>query len=93
MLVLTRKQNEEIQIGHDIVIKVISTGSGKVKIGIDAPAEVRVLRGELDETTKAVRLGPAAETVSVPMAAETFQSRVKAALKKNAAMAAAEAVA
>lgn len=51
MLVLTRKKNEMIQVGSDIVIKVIATGRGKVKIGIDAPANVRVLRGELSEKT------------------------------------------
>lgn len=49
MLVLTRKQGETIQIGDSIVIKVISTSRGKVKIGIDAPGTVRVLRGELVE--------------------------------------------
>jgi len=47
MLVLTRKKSEMIQIGDRIVIKVIATGRGKVKIGIDAPAELRVLRAEL----------------------------------------------
>jgi carbon storage regulator len=47
MLVLTRKQDEMIQIGDSIVIKVIATGRGKVKIGIEAPSNVRVLRGEL----------------------------------------------
>ncbi len=47
MLVLTRKQHETIHIGQDVVIKVISAGRGKVKIGIEAPSSVRVLRGEL----------------------------------------------
>lgn len=47
MLVLTRKQSEMIQIGDDIVIKVIRTGKSTVKIGIDAPSHVRVLRAEL----------------------------------------------
>jgi len=47
MLVLTRKKGEMIHIGDSIVIKVISTGRGKTKIGIEAPATVRVLRGEL----------------------------------------------
>ena len=47
MLVLTRKQSETIQVGDRITIKVIATGRGKVKLGIDAPADVRVLRGEL----------------------------------------------
>ncbi len=47
MLVLTRKKHETIQIGDSIVIKVISTGRGKVKIGVEAPSTIRVLRGEL----------------------------------------------
>lgn len=47
MLVLTRKQSESIQIGEDVVIKVIRTGKGSVKIGIEAPRDVRVVRGEL----------------------------------------------
>ena len=49
MLVLTRKSEESIRIGEDVVIKVIRTGKGTVKLGIDAPADVRVLRGELVE--------------------------------------------
>ncbi|MFK7819087.1 MAG: carbon storage regulator [Planctomycetaceae bacterium] len=49
MLVLTRKATETIQIGDGIVIKVIKTGRGSVKIGIEAPDNVRVMRGELCE--------------------------------------------
>ncbi len=47
MLVLTRKKSEMIHIGDNIVIKVISTGKGKVKIGIEAPGEIRVMRAEM----------------------------------------------
>ncbi len=47
MLVLTRKAAETIRIGDDIVIKVIKTAKGTVKIGIEAPANIRVMRGEL----------------------------------------------
>ena len=49
MLVLTRKAAETIRIGDDIVIKVIKTGIGSVKFGIEAPANIRVMRGELIE--------------------------------------------
>jgi carbon storage regulator len=49
MLVLTRKRSETIHIGEDIYIKVIRTGRTSVKIGIEAPANVRVVRGELLE--------------------------------------------
>jgi carbon storage regulator CsrA len=50
MLVLTRKRSETIHIGENIFIKVIRTGRTSVKIGIEAPANVRVVRGELLET-------------------------------------------
>jgi carbon storage regulator len=47
MLVLGRKAGEVIRIDDDIVITVVSVGHGRVRIGIDAPKESRVLRGEL----------------------------------------------
>ncbi len=60
MLVLTRKPAEMIQIGDDIVIKVIKTAKGTVKIGIDAPDDIRVVRGELlDDCTTPVIPEPA----------------------------------
>ena len=49
MLVLTRKPAETIRIGDDVVIKVIKSSKGTVKIGIEAPGHVRVMRGELLE--------------------------------------------
>ena len=48
MLVLTRKKMETIHIGDDITIQVLQTGRGRVKLGIQAPAHFRVLRGELE---------------------------------------------
>lgn len=50
MLVLTRKQFQKIRIGDDVVIKVIRTSKGSVKIGIEAPEDVRVMREEIYET-------------------------------------------
>lgn len=52
MLVLTRKPQEQILIGQDIVITVIRLRSGSVGIGIEAPRNVSVLRGELAGTEK-----------------------------------------
>jgi len=46
MLVLTRKRDEVINIGNDIVIRVMKLKKGSVRIGIEAPDSVRVLRGE-----------------------------------------------
>lgn len=47
MLILTRKRNESIRIGEHIVVRVMRTTKGSVKIGIEAPETVRVMRGEL----------------------------------------------
>ena len=58
MLVLTRKTAETIQIGDDIVVKVIKTGKGTVKIGIEAPNDVRVMRGELTSQEEPARIAP-----------------------------------
>ena len=64
MLVLTRKRSEMIRIGDDIVIKVIKTGRTTVKIGIDAPEHVRVLRAELcSEDSSAKAPAPSMETL------------------------------
>ena len=49
MLVLARKVNESITIGDDIVIKVIGVEGMQVRLGIDAPRNVRVLRQEVYE--------------------------------------------
>jgi carbon storage regulator len=47
MLVLTRKQNEKIRIGDNITITVVRMKGKSVRLGIEAPNNVNVLRGEL----------------------------------------------
>ncbi len=47
MLVLTRKQGEQIRIGDNVVITVVRTKGKTVRLGIQAPAAVPVLRGEI----------------------------------------------
>ena len=49
MLVLTRKVGEVIRIGNDIEITVVALTDNRVKIGIEAPRETTVLRGEIAE--------------------------------------------
>lgn len=46
MLVLTRKQGETIHIGDNVVLTVVMTSRGRVEIGIDAPKDQRIQRGE-----------------------------------------------
>src|SRR6185369_9618975 len=47
MLVLTRKYQEKIRIGNNITITVLRTKGKAVRLGIEAPADVPVIRGEL----------------------------------------------
>ncbi len=47
MLVLSRKVGEKLYIGEDIVLTVTMVKGNRVKLGIEAPEHVRVVRGEL----------------------------------------------
>jgi carbon storage regulator len=47
MLVLTRKIGEKVVIGNGITVTVVRSEGGRVRLGIDAPGDVRILRGEL----------------------------------------------
>ncbi len=47
MLVLTRKVDDKIMIGDDIELTVVRIDGNRVRIGINAPREMRILRGEL----------------------------------------------
>jgi carbon storage regulator CsrA len=47
MLVLTRKQKQEILIGDNVKITVLKIKGNTVRLGIEAPRDVNVLRGEL----------------------------------------------
>lgn len=49
MLVLNRKQGESIIIGENIEVKILGIKDGKIKIGIEAPKDVRLLRKEVYE--------------------------------------------
>lgn len=48
MLVLSRKQNEEIIIGDNVCIKVLGMVGNKVRLGISAPTHVAIRRAEID---------------------------------------------
>jgi carbon storage regulator len=48
MLVLSRKERERIRVGDSIVVTIVRVAGDKVRIGIEAPPDVLVLRDELE---------------------------------------------
>jgi carbon storage regulator len=52
MLVLSRKKDEGVVIGENIKLNVVEIANDRVKLGIDAPGDVRIVRGELYYTEK-----------------------------------------
>ncbi len=73
-MILSRKEDESIQIGEDIEIKVVQTSKGFVKIGIDAPKSILVLRKELLDDVKDKNL-LSVETDDVSLA--TLSKKIK----------------
>jgi carbon storage regulator len=49
VLVLSRKESEQIKIGENVVLTIVRIKGVGVQIGIEAPKEVRVLRAELEK--------------------------------------------
>jgi len=72
MLVLSRKQDEEIVFPElGISVRIIRTKGNQVRLGIEAPSDVRILRGELAFETDT--------TTPLSMALESFPMQVQVA--------------
>jgi carbon storage regulator len=54
MLVLSRRVGERIDVGDDISVCIVSMKGGVVRVGVEAPEDVKILRSELqrDETNE-----------------------------------------
>ena len=63
MLVLSRKIGEKIHVGNDITIEVRRVAGNRVTLAVDAPRNVRILRGELRDA--ALEFEPHEEEVGV----------------------------
>lgn len=68
MLVLSRKLNQEIRIGENIVVRVLAIKGNQVRLGIVAPAEVPVLREEILTKVPEVPRQPCSGTRSLKCA-------------------------
>lgn len=68
MLVLNRKSDQEIILGGNIRVKVLSVKGNTVRLGIDAPGEVSILRGELVMVTNDHATKPPLEPITSDIA-------------------------
>jgi carbon storage regulator len=68
MLVLTRKLHEAIVVGDAIRVSVLAVRGGQVRLGIEAPGDVRIVREEL-------RAAPAHDAAPAPVPAPARVSR------------------
>ena len=59
MLVLSRKESQRIRLGDSIVVTIVKISGDKVRVGIEAPTDVLVLRDELEARTAAAKSDPA----------------------------------
>lgn len=78
MLVLTRKVKEQIQIGENIVVTIVQVRGKTVRVGIEAPKSVRVVRAEIGEQPANVEQPAHAEVpamAKVPAAAKVTVAR------------------
>ena len=62
MLILSRKVDEKIKIGNDITLTIIEIHGELVKIGVEAPKNVKVFRQEVYEAIQAENKAAAAQT-------------------------------
>jgi carbon storage regulator len=77
MLVLTRRAEEKIKIGDNVIVSILSVEGGVVKIGIDAPREVTILRMEVLEQIKNENIEAAAKDVKdIAEAVDLFKNRL-----------------
>ncbi|HDL07204.1 MAG TPA: carbon storage regulator [Desulfobacteraceae bacterium] len=62
MLVLTRKVGERINIADDIIVTIIGINKGNVRLGIEAPKQLTILRQEIYERIQKENLRSARQT-------------------------------
>ena len=62
MLILTRKLGQSLIIGDGIEVSIVDVSGDKVKVGISAPKDVKILRSELAETMEVNKIGAESRT-------------------------------
>ncbi|MBL8828697.1 MAG: carbon storage regulator [Planctomycetaceae bacterium] len=89
MLVLTRKTQQQIHIGNNVVITILQVKGQNVRVGIEAPRDVRVVRAELKPKSIETGDGHSATSVTstrqdtLPLPASTAHDDQPAAYDRN----------
>lgn len=65
MLILTRELGEQIRIGDEVIVRILGMHGTQVRVAIDAPQSVRLLRSELLEREQLGERTPGAEGAGV----------------------------
>jgi len=77
MLVLTRKLMEKLYIGDDICVTVVRLEGGQVRLGIEAPLEVAVVRAELVPERRMERPKRVARVVTIEEEADRAEPEIR----------------
>ncbi len=85
MLILSRKVAECIHLGDDIVLTIVTIGNDKVKIGVQAPPGVKVLRTELEvDAALPLRIAPLTQFIKAERKPEASEEVAKPAIRRAA---------
>ena len=84
MLILQRRADQGIKIGDDIEIVILAVNGDQVKVGIQAPRSVRVLRSELAQAVQEENRRAAEAAVTAPGDAASFGDALRQAIPKLA---------
>lgn len=76
MLILRRKKNESILIGDNIRITIIECASDGVRVAIDAPKQISILREELSEAEQTNKTSLTPDMNSVRMFQSLFKKQI-----------------
>jgi len=76
MLVLTRKVGEKINIGGDIIVNVLEINKGSVRLGVEAPRNISILRHQVYERIREENLKSAqGSSVEIEKAARRWREK------------------
>ena len=74
MLILSRKENQKIRIGNNIVINILSIAENNVKIGIEASDDIKIYREEIyDLITQHTKEAVSKKKVKIPTNIKTLK--------------------